>query len=539
MLFGQDVNAFSKKENYNIRGGIQLGYNFYQSLGTTIPRFAPSGYSISANANVQLGGINIPFNVHFNQLNGSVSSPFNMYGASPYYKWIKLHLGNRSLSFSPYVYSGRNFNGIGLELTPGKFKLTAFQGKLRNLLAVSDTVVGGALILPNYERKIQGAKIGFGSRTNFFEIMGVRLKDEYVDNIESFTSPQENLVLGTALNLKMFKRIVFQLNVGGSIFTGNQNARRPDELARFVSDFENIHSVNATSRFSFAGDATLGYHYKKVRFDLKYRRINPFYYSLATNFIQNDIENYTFNGNLSLLKSKLRLRGSFGVQNDNLLNHKSLTSYRTIGSASVTYFPSDKLNLMVNFSNYQHENQSGLVAVNDTFKILTVTNNFIINGNYKWFKNDSYESAISINVFSNNVVDDNDFRTINNSFSGSGVSLSLPLTIKMYELTISPIFNINQYNFNTYDTKRTSLGLTITKPFFDRRMSVSINGMYGNNTFNGLDNGSNTNASLNLRFKPNKKHQVGMRLFFFDNQSITNPRISEFRGNVTYGFILK
>ncbi len=538
-LFGQDVSSFGQKENYNIRGGIQLGYNFYESIGATQARFAPSGYSISANANVQIGAINIPFNVHFTQLSGSISSPFNLYGASPYYKWIKVHLGNRSLTFSPYVYAGRNFNGVGLELTPGKFRMTAFQGKLRNLLAVSDSVVGGALVLPNYDRKIQGVKLDFGNHTSFFEIMGVRVKDEYLDNIESFTSPQENLVLGTALSLKFFKRVVFQMNVGGSIFTGDQNARRPEDLTQVVSGFDDFHTINATSRFSFAGDATLGYHYKKVRFDVKYRRVNPFYYSLATNFIQNDIENYTFNGNLSLLKSKLRLRGSFGVQNDNLSNHKSFTSFRTIGSASVTYFPNEKFNLMINYSNYQHENQSGLVAVNDTFKILTVTNNFIINGNYKWFKNDHYESSVSMNVFSNNVVDDTDFRTFNNSFSGRGFSVSLPFTIKQYELTLSPIFNVNQYDFSTYDTKRTSIGLTVTKPFFSKKLSVSVNGMFGNNTFNDLNNGTNANASLNLRYRPNKKHQVGMRLFFFDNQNITNPSVTEFRGNIIYGFILK
>ncbi len=540
-VLSQDVSQFGQKSNYRISGGLQLGYQFYQSLGenNNMPRFAPNGYSINGQLNFQLGAIQMPVSISFNNVQGSISSPFNLYGASPYYKWVKLHLGHRSLSFSPFVYAGRNFNGVGIELTPGKFKLTAFQGNLQNLLAVRDSTVSGGLILPNYKRKITGVKAGIGKSHSYFELMGIKVNDVYDNVIESFARPQENLVLGLNGRIRFFKKLTLNVNGATSLFTNDQNARTTEDLAATTEPFRQLLTVNVASRFSFAGDASLGFQQKKYSVELKYRRIDPFYYSMATNFLQNDIENYTISTNFRLIKNKLRVRGSYGIQRDNLSNFKSYTSNRTIGSLSANYFSGDKLQATVNYSNYQHENSSGLAVVNDTLRILTYTHNFMANVNYKWYNSKSWNAGININLFRNNVIDDTNFREFQTGFSGLGFNVGIPLTHVSSRITFTPNISLNQYEFATYSTRRLTGGITATKTTENKKWNLSGTAMYGSNEFDNEDNGYIFNASSTVRYQITKAHQLGIRLFYIDNQSINTISFSEVRGHANYSFTFK
>lgn len=538
---GQDVAQFGQKSNYGWSGGLQVGYQFYKSLqdSNNLARFAPNGYSIVGHLNIRLGAVQIPLSVNFNNVQGSISNPFNLYGASPYYKWIKLHLGHRALSFSPYVYAGRSFNGIGLELTPGKLRFAAFHGKLQNLLAVSDSAVTGGLVLPNYQRKITGAKLGFGKSANYFELVGVRVKDHYENDIRAFASPQENLVLGSNLKLRFFKKLFFQLQAGASLFTNNQNATQVEALNTINERLNGLHTINISSRYSFAGDASLGFHDKKYGIELKYKRVEPFYYSIATNYVQNDLENYTINLNLKLLKSKLRLRGSFGLQRDNLSNFKSFTSHRTIGSVTANYFSGQRFQLLVNYSNYQHENQSGLAVVNDTVRILTNTNNLIVNTSYQYLKSNKWDASANVYFFNNRVVDDTDFKEFKNDFTGLGFTTALHFTWKVHKLTFTPNVNYNKYQFFNYNTSRTTAGINISKTTEDKKWVIGTSILYGINHFNQSNNGTLLNLSANIRFQWSKKHQLGARVIYLDNQTVSTPALTEVRGQVYYSFTFK
>lgn len=527
----QDVTAFSQKENYNIHGGLQLGTNFYQAIEGP-QRYAPLGFMANGNIQLQLGAVNVPLSFTYNNLQGSLSKPFQQYGASPYYKWIKLHLGYRSLNFSPYVYSGRTFNGVGIELTPGIWNFTAFRGKLRNFFAIQDTVVSGALVLPTFDRTIQGAKVGIGKR-NKFELSAVKVKDDAGSSPNAILNPQDNLVLGAGFNFRFFKSIQLTLNTASSIFTNNTNATIPEDLQKELLRYENIHQVNATSRISFAGDAGITYNKKQFSLGLKYKRVNPYYYSLATNFIQNDIENYTVNTSIGLLKRKLRLRGSLGIQKDNLSNQKAFTSNRIIGSATAIYIPKKELNMMFRYSNYQHENSSGLAIINDTVKILTTTNTLMFNTNFKYYSTEQLSTSFNINVFNNYQIDESP--TSDRGFNGLGINVSLPIEFTPKELTISPSFFYNKYTFSTFSQGRVGGGFTVSKSFLEKKITTSFTTLISQNQYDGKGNGNLINGSISGSYKINKNNSFLLRLYYFDNQTLLTNSSKEFRGNVSYG----
>ena len=74
-------------------------------------------------------GLSLPFSFNVSQYSESYEDPFTQFGISPSYKWAKLHLGYRSIQFSPFVFDGQNFLGAGVELNPGSILLSFFLRK--------------------------------------------------------------------------------------------------------------------------------------------------------------------------------------------------------------------------------------------------------------------------------------------------------------------------------------------------------------------------------------------------------------------------
>lgn len=529
----QDVTAFSNKENYNVRGSLQLGGTFYRALSGP-QRYAPLGFFANGNLQFQLGAIEVPVSVSYNQLQGSVSNPFQLYGASPYYKWIKLHLGHRTLNFNPYVYNGRAFLGVGLELTPGKLNFTAFSGSLRNLLAIQDVDINGTLVLPSFERKIAGVKIGFGTKYSRFELSGVKVKDQAANDVIYTLNPQENFVLGSALNLRILKSIQFSANAATSLFTANSRATVPEDIVESISPYNSLHKINATTRLSFAGDASLSYTQKIFSLGLKYKRVQPYYYSLATNFLQNDIENYTVEGGLNLFKRMVRLKGTFGLQKDNLENTKSFTSNRLISSASLNFTPSKKASIHLRYSNYQHENSTGLVAINDTFRILTTTNTLMMNGLYQVYSTEQMQFSTNLNIFRNGIVDES--MLSRGGFVGTGINLGFPIQWKLKNMSLTPSLFFNRYEFVDYTQGRVGAGASVSKSFFNKKYNVSLSGMYSQNQQDGKSNGQILNFSTNMSYKINASNSINLRLYYFDNVVIVGQANEELRGNMSYGY---
>lgn len=540
-LVAQDLAGLSLKDQPALSGSLRLGSNFYAYSGDGLPRNAPLAYSIAGGLNASFAGINVPVSFSLSQQQGSISNPFNQFGASPYYKWAKLHLGHRTLNFSPYVFSGKAFLGAGVELTPGIFRLTAFSGKIQNLFVIQElNDPAGPAVLPSYNRRIQGAKIGLGGKGAGFELMGIKVKDEIglLPNPEVPASPLENLVFGTKAYLRFLKAFHFETNLSASLFSDDLLAGRPDVVPAAIDNYSFIFEPNISTRLSFAGDASLNYSRKGLTAGLKYRRIEPFYQSFGINFLQNDVENYTANLGLPLLKRKLRFNGSFGLQRDNLRGSKAFQSQRLIGSLSASYSPSQKLNLTLRYANYQHENQSGLLEVNDTLKFVTITQNLFAGGRVQLFENNGAKAALSLNGFRNEVVNESGLSPVNANFTGTGLNANLLFTLKESGWSIGPLFNHNRYDFFNRTQGRSGGGLMLSKSLFKKALHTTVTAQYNRNRLNGENDGTNLNLSLggNLRLKGG--HGLSMRWYYLDNTATVNASFRELRGHIAYTYAL-
>jgi len=538
-LSAQNVTAFGQRQNYGVSGRLSAGVDYYQHYGEGRDRLPPFGYRLTGALNIKLGAVQVPISLSINQLGNNISSPFNLYGASPYWKWVKLHLGHRSLNFSPFVYSGRAFQGVGVELTPGKFSFTAFHGRMENLYAIRDTLAAGAFVLPSYDRWITGAKIGFGDRNNRVELMTVRIKDEGIeDSLFVDRDPVENWVLGLNGNFRLWKKFFLEGKLATSIFTSNQLASKPGEFSNLEQSIEDAITINISSRLSWAGEVFAGYAFKGRKLGVSYRRVAPYYYSLGTNFIQNDIQNLTLTFGWPFLNRRLRIRGSAGVQSDNLSNQKSYTSQRIIGSVTASYFPGENFNLVLRYSNYQHESQAGLVQVNDTFRILTITHNAYLASRIGVWSTEDHKLNINVNAFRNQVVDEAAIGDRNANFTGWGGSVQLRYQYNPWSLLMGPTFNINRYQFTEFTEGRVGTGFIVQKSFWDQKLRLSTHYQINQNQYQSFSNGWLQSLSGRLQCKVSKSHSLSARIFYIDQKILTADSFREMRLSINYNYVL-
>jgi hypothetical protein len=374
-----------KSRLIDFSGGLSLSANYFHVQGQQ-PNQTPFFWSISGSPTLSLLGIRFPAHISLRNsgLETNLNFPFNRFAASPSWKWVRLYLGQRSPKFSPYTLRGSDFNGMGVELTPGKFRFALLRGTLRNLSTRADSLQEISTILPTYKRRALAGKIGFGSRRSYLDILWMKVRDEANDityQSKNFDLPQQapedNLLLGLDLNLRLLKALTFKLNGAASLHTANMNLDKLP-LDEWLSpqqqqSLSRLMVINASTRWGFAGDAELRLRLKPGSFSLKYHRVDPNFRSLGTFFVRQDVESWTGSLQLRALKNKLNLNLRGGLEQNNLSDLLATRRQRIIGSANLLVMPSRDMQLQLHLSNFQVDNRPGLVTVEDSFRFVNVT----------------------------------------------------------------------------------------------------------------------------------------------------------------------
>ena len=206
---------------FSLSGGIGLNTRSYSSFGEE-GRQDPFFWTLNTNLNIRIYRLNLPFSLLVSAKNTESSFPnyrelvnafrdnvrgridqkresFVRFGASPNYKWIKLHLGHRSMDFSKFTLSNLNFYGVGTELTPGKWRASAMYGRLAKAEPIDLSLVTPNF--PVYQRIGWGAKVGYGTDNHSVDVMVFNGYDDPnsifipADNPDQI-SPEANIVFG-------------------------------------------------------------------------------------------------------------------------------------------------------------------------------------------------------------------------------------------------------------------------------------------------------------------------------------------------------
>ena len=348
----------------------------YDASGIT-PRREPISWTFDGAFNVDVGGIDIPFDFIFSEQERDFRQPFNRFGASPSLGPVSLHLGYRSMPMSRYTLAEASFFGAGLSIRPGPFVIEGMYGRFRRAIS-PETIDTAEIVIPSFERWGYAGKVGIETETAEIGLV-------YFHAIDDSTSidlprteivplrPEENTALGLLLGFDIIAGTLrFEADAGASILTRDIGSSESDttDIPGVVSSLQTIR--NATT-LTLASRAELAYTDETFGLTLGYERVEPEYASHGAYYFTTDVERFTLAPSLVLQEGRIRLAGAIGLEHDNLLDTRAAQTDRIVGSANVGWDVTDAFGFEASYLNFSSGQSAGREPINDSIAFRSVS----------------------------------------------------------------------------------------------------------------------------------------------------------------------
>jgi hypothetical protein len=540
-------------KTWQIRGSMGIYGDFYamhaDTLGAVAPRRPGTMARFVAEASISYGSFSLPVSLMLasgqfsvilpkvprgNFLN-YIKDPSNRVGIAPKYKWIQLLLGTQVPQYSALSVGDLPAFGAGINLTPGKFRFSAFAGTTQ--LAINEDTAKH--IKGIYARKIYSGKIGVGAEdaSHIYLIASV-LRDDTssLSHKPVNTMPQNGVLSSLDYKINLGKHYYIKGEVAGSLFTRDARSRAGGSFKLPFEIPSKIYTLQEASRLSFASDLSIVKEGKIFSIKANGKYIGDGFVPLGYPFMQTDRAEVTIDPSLNLFKSKVQLSGSIGKRIDNLAKARSTTTTQTLSSVNLNYQCTERLSLSGSFSNFGFRNP----LVNDTFRVEMVT----LSWNFSPVYTVTTGSGMHVcsGMFARNTF--KDFNTIsgalNDNDSHSAVLSYLFSKVKI-PLTLSAMASYfdNNTSYGKFATK--SLNLGAGYKFFKKKLNTMAGLTITESAIGPKAAGSQIMVTTGIKYAPTKKINLtvngSVNLFKF---GVTRPGISYvedlLRTSLTYKF---
>ena len=527
----EEVLAFRKKKPLKISGSISARATLFSSQSSEARQSFT--YQLTGSVNLSLYELlNIPLSFNLNNYGTNFSYPSlpNRLSLHPSYKWAKAHIGDVSMSFGSYTLNGHQFTGLGVELSPGRWQVSAMAGRLLKRVDADPNIPS---LQVGYERWGYGLKTRYEGST--FALGGTVFAARDRDGRISFDIdalgiyPKGNIALGLEGGLSLIKDLKLSLEYGLSRM---QQDLRSTEVSYY-------HALRADVSYSFVGN-TLG---------VGYERIDPGYATLGAYYFNNDYENLTLNYSRSFFDSKLSLALSGGLQRDDLVGQKQEYNKRFVGSAQVGFNPSEALSASVSLSSFQsYRNlKSSFDYINartpydnlDTLQFTQLSHSLDADISWRLKQSEAQTQTLSATL-SYQEAADRQGRYIQpgqlTRFMNLGTSYSLDLSA--LDLTLTGGFNVS----NNYADRKAVLtlgpSLSLAKRFLKKQLSTGLSLSYNETQEAGhrLAQVYNLRATAGYRFWG--KHGLNASVAYQERKllhAVSSPR-SSFTSELSYSY---
>lgn len=525
----------------------------YEAIGIT-KRRPGYNYFFNGNLNISLYGWTVPLNYTFSNQQSQFQQPFNQFGATPYYKWIKFYIGYSAMQFSTYSLNNHIFLGGGVQLTPGIFRFSAMGGRFQR--AVEEDTANKAIV-PFYERLGGGFKIGVGKESDYADLIFFTAKDN-PNSIQKTildweVKPAQNTVISGVFSKRLFKNLIVSGEYASSVFTKDVRLTTEKPIPQPVFNAIPGFIANSSTSFHKAFKIMAAYTTQTYNIGLTYENIDPGYRSMGTYFFNDDLESISANGSTRILKNKLNISGAFGLQRNNSKSEKIANTERTVWMINIQYNPNARLNINAGFSDFQTFTrvQSQFQRINqltpfdnlDTLNFTQIASSlnagasYVLSNPSKKTKKDmiqtntTYQIAGNKNTTYSQNAPETTFINNNTSFTHSHTPSALSFSIG---------FNTNITEFSNIKTALIGPIASCTKSFFQKKLKLTVSTAWTNS----LQNGSRLNEIFNFRISSGytiKKHHTFtisstvIRKNVFTTE-FKSPSFTEFTINSGYTF---
>ncbi len=550
LLQSQDIEAAYQQIKEKLEGPVlKLSGRLNVALLTSysnsdIRRLDPLAWRLNGQLNFDFYGVNVPVNM----LMSSKSTVFNyqlpayhFVGISPSYKWVKLHLGNSNVNFSPYTFAGQSFSGLGTELSPGSWRLKVFQGTLQRTDV--NTLAQRQDVERTFKRRAWGVQggIDLGKEKLLLSLLKVKDQTKTGDRDSTLLKPMENLVIGLAGRKQISPIIYLSIDYAWSFLTRNTFSPQRSSEQTPWSALGLISMRNSTGSYK-ALKTSVGVKTNFGHLEVRHEKIDPGYRSLGTLFFNDDLENITISSALSAFRKKLKLAAQIGVQRNNLSGFESNSQNRWIGTVNASFLASQQLNLNANYSNFSSTNRlrfsNDPLQILDSIKLVLVNQQLSLSGNYRLDESGSSSlsaqfSAQHANSIENEVVQ----RDQQNSYYMGQVSLMKQIGPR--PVTVNGSLLVNGFSNGQGHNMGISPSLSFVIPLKKDKIKWIATYSYLHQKATEFKGSQIFNWQNRLSFKWNKKQQLSIQAGLIvraSQEGVTPASFVESRGRVSFGW---
>ncbi|TVQ42086.1 MAG: hypothetical protein EA362_13925 [Saprospirales bacterium] len=540
-LWGQDIETMREADPFKISGSIGASVTQGSNKGLN-GEALPLMYTVHGNINMEVYSIAIPISFAFSHGQLAYTLPFNRYGMSPRYKWIRLHLGYRNMSFNPYTLAGRTFYGAGLELTPGKLRFAAMYGRLQDARPFTpDLLEGYRFVRPTYSRRGYAVKMGIGDHSNFIDLSLFKGWDDansipnVPDSLQIF--PEENLAFGLSFRKSLFGN--FSVSFDGAASAFSRDIRKEEIDEEILNKFSFLFTSRYSSRVATAMNASLDYTQGRFFTGLRYQRIDPYYQTMGAHYNLGDIENYTLNMSMNILSGTTTLSGSIGFERNDLLKLRLSSTERIIGSVGIQYQSQEGNSLGLGYHNYTTSTgQFDPDFFSDTLRINHQMHTFYVTPGIRWGALESVTNFINLNLNYNRVDDNSPLTKEFGNTEMYSISGNYSRTYVPSSLTINTGLQYHKIISFSGDNQRIGMSAGLGKRFPESGINTNFSTTYFR-TFGTIKSTYYLSSRIGGSIRVGEKHSLNMSLTYFNRpapRSFEQERTSDYRLTAGYHF---
>jgi hypothetical protein len=529
----EKIAGIGENKPITFSGGLSAGNVFYS--GNQQSGRQDWTYYLNGTVNMNIyGQVNIPITLNLTNLGADLSYPSlpNRLALHPTYKWATGHIGDVSMNFSSYTLAGHQFTGAGVELAPGKLKVSAMAGRLLKKVGYDSLHPS---VMPNYRRMGYGAKVQYDDAKYSVGMIYFGAHDQKEEDmfhtLDSLgIAPVQNTALSWNATLNLVRNMSFNVEYAISFFT--RDSRAPGERNNFI---DGLFGRKTSTSAYHAINARLNYQLRKNTIGIGYERIDPEYKTLGAYYFNNDYENITLNFARPFLKDdKANVAVSFGVQRDNLDNKKEETSNRYVGSVNLSYNPTEDLQAVLNFSTFQsyrniksqfdYINETSPYDNMDTLRFTQLSQNLDASVMYTFKKTEKQVQRLSVNASYQESADRQGGISLPGNVSRF-VNAALGHGIQFIPQGIGITSSINaSYNYGGVAESYT-IGpmLGATASFFKKTLTTGLSSSYNVSLDGGTVRARVFNCRANAAYRIRKKHNLTAGVVW-QNRDITDKK---------------
>ncbi|BAV06500.1 hypothetical protein SAMN05421788_107164 [Filimonas lacunae] len=504
-----------------VNGGINatmMAYGGNEAAGTGRDPFS---WFLQGNLNMSLfGKINLPFSFNLTNSGKGYTYPVapNRLSLHPMYKSVTGHIGDVSMSFSPYTLNGLQFRGVGVDVAPtGPWKVSAMYGRLQKAV-LYDSATNNT---PYFERWGYGGKINYQQKLYRLGVSAFYAKDKtgvpqpILDSLLIY--PQQNLSVNYELYFKPAKGMDVSVEYATSALTNDIRDSIAQKNRHYLSS---LIQGNSSTAIYHAYKAQLNYTFNTSTIGVGYERVDPGYKTLGAYYFNNDLENITINLAQAIFHKKATIAANVGVQKDNLNGFKAATTRRWVSAFTLSYNPTANVQTSASYSSFQtHMNmQSQFEYINnpaspyqnlDTLNYVQLSQNANVNVNIITRRTQQQQQMLNVNLSFQDASDEQGgiVRTGNSSqFYNLATSYGFTFIKTGTNLTLAYNLSYNTIAFNDMLTQGPTLG--VNNRWLQKKLTTTLSASYNSSSTNGQQQSSVFNTRVNAAYKLFKKHAL-------------------------------